>query len=184
MGFGRNGYVCLWDPVKGKEAERLWNGGQRRSWLRKTTYLIRTEWREAAFGPQGKFILCGPLPYQPYIIQNFIIGVKLLYNAVLVSAMQQSESAICIHIFLPFQDKLVVNMNVEQNLSNISDVSSQCWLQIFSELIWRGMENDVISHWNKFGGGAQYRIPLGMLAFNRVSWRSTILTQGILLKQN
>ena len=59
----------------------------------------------------------------------------MLYNAVLVSAMQQSESAICIHIFLPFQDKLVVNMNVEQNLSNISDVSSQCWLQIFSELI-------------------------------------------------
>ena len=29
----------------------------------------------------------------------FFIGTKLLYNVVLVSAVQQSESAMCIHIF-------------------------------------------------------------------------------------
>ena len=34
-----------------------------------------------------------------FLIINFFIGVQFLYNAVSVSAVQQSESAICIHIY-------------------------------------------------------------------------------------
>ena len=33
----------------------------------------------------------------------FLIGVKLLYNVVLISSTQQCESAICIHITLPLE---------------------------------------------------------------------------------
>ena len=33
----------------------------------------------------------------------FLIGVQLLYNVVLVSAVQQSESAVSIHTLLPFE---------------------------------------------------------------------------------
>ena len=32
----------------------------------------------------------------------FFIGVELLYNAVFISTVQQSESAICVHISHPF----------------------------------------------------------------------------------
>ena len=34
------------------------------------------------------------------------IGVKLFYNVVLVSAVQQSESAVCLHISISFQTSL------------------------------------------------------------------------------
>ena len=33
--------------------------------------------------------------------KDFFLGIQLLYNVVLVSAVQQCESAICIHISLP-----------------------------------------------------------------------------------
>ena len=38
----------------------------------------------------------------PSLFLLIFIGVQLLHNVVLVSSVQQSESAICIHISLPF----------------------------------------------------------------------------------
>ena len=40
-----------------------------------------------------------------FVLFHFIIGVELLYNAVLVSGLQQSESAI-VHAYLPSVDPL------------------------------------------------------------------------------
>ena len=40
------------------------------------------------------------------LIKNFFIGVYLLYNVVLVSAQQQSESTVHVHIPLPSRTAL------------------------------------------------------------------------------
>ena len=40
-----------------------------------------------------------------YFLKLIFIGVQLFYNVVLVSAVQQSESAVCMHIS-PFLDFL------------------------------------------------------------------------------
>ena len=45
--------------------------------------------------PHGK-ALCS------FTFKSIFVGVELLYNVALVSAVQQSESAICIHVSLPF----------------------------------------------------------------------------------
>ena len=39
-----------------------------------------------------------------WFLKNIFIGVLLLYNVVLLSAVLQSESAICLHISLLFLD--------------------------------------------------------------------------------
>ena len=44
----------------------------------------------------------------------FFIGVQLLYNVVLVSAVHQSESAICLHIFPLFLNFLPIQATTEQ----------------------------------------------------------------------
>ena len=36
-----------------------------------------------------------------FIFKNFIIGVELLYNVVFISALEQIELAICVHISSP-----------------------------------------------------------------------------------
>ena len=61
-------------------------------------------------GPQSFILPCAGRPMcwyinfpitQCFLNFFFLIGVQLLYNVVLVSAVQQSESAICIHISPP-----------------------------------------------------------------------------------
>ena len=71
---------------------------------------------------------------------NFLIGVKLLYNVVLVTAIQQCESAICIYVHLPsFLDS--------QEFKPVNPKGNQPWIFIrrtdaeaealFGHLMWR-----------------------------------------------
>ena len=50
----------------------------------------------------GRFSTTAPLGKPPIRFLKKFFGVYLLYNVVLVSAVQQSESVIHIHIYLPF----------------------------------------------------------------------------------
>ena len=58
-------------------------------------------------GPSG-------LKEVPYVFFYFE-GVQLNYNVVLVSTVQQSESAICIHIFLLFGKALCLDWDAKSN---------------------------------------------------------------------
>ena len=67
------------------------------------TYLQNFPFTISSWPMWGFFVLFFCL-----FVYLFLIGVQLLYNVVLVSAVQRSESAICIHIsplldFLPIQ---------------------------------------------------------------------------------
>ena len=50
----------------------------------------------------------------PYVFFYFE-GVQLNYNVVLVSTVQQSESAICIHIFLLFGKALCLDWDAKSH---------------------------------------------------------------------
>ena len=51
--------------------------------------------------PTAPALVADSLPLIHLGSHLFIIGIELLYNVVLISAVQQRESAMCIHIFPP-----------------------------------------------------------------------------------
>ena len=82
--------------------------------------------------------------YLPKSIANslfFFIGIYLLYNIILVSAVQQSESAICIHICPPSWISLPTPIPSHPSRSSQSTMlsflclisASYCLLLVFSQ---------------------------------------------------
>ena len=60
----------------------------------------------------------------------FYIGVQLIYNVVLVSAVQQSDSVIHIHISILFQIPFPFSLLQSTEQSSLCSTVGPCWLSV------------------------------------------------------
>ena len=67
-----------------------------------------------------------------YLFFNFI-GAYLIYNVVLVSGVQQSDSVIHIHIFILFQILFPLRLLQNNELHSLCYTVGACWSSLYSQ---------------------------------------------------